>query len=154
MRGGSRLLLKHSQRQCSTRMTRDLSEYPYGYDVLARSRLFDTFPMDSQQCAQCPPPPSPPCAQPSCLIPEFTPECTDECLVLACDDPDHDAQSCLVTDGSNACDGTCTTATACNDCTGLEEIVSVSFESLFILPTPSPAPVLHRLPLLPHPTQT
>lgn len=63
---------------------------------------------------------------PSCLIPEFTAECTDECLVLACDDPDHGAQTCLVTDGSTPCDGTCIAAAACNDCTGLDAIVSTS----------------------------
>ena len=97
--------------------------------------------MDAQQCDQCPP------QQPSCLIPEFTAECTDECLVLACDDPDHGAQTCLVTDGSTPCDGTCIAAAACNDCTGLDDIVSISLSpnhrpfGLTSLPSSSAAPI-------------
>ncbi|KAI9464181.1 hypothetical protein HD554DRAFT_2122369 [Boletus coccyginus] len=77
---------------------------------------------ERQLCDQCLPP-SASCTQPSCPIPEFTPECTDECLVLACDDPDHDSQACLVTNGEIACDGTCIAAAACNDCTELDEIL-------------------------------
>ena len=75
------------------------------------------------------------CSQPSCLIPEFTEECTDNCLVVACDDPDHGSPACLVTNGEIPCDGTCITAAACDDCTGLDEIVS---------PPPT-------LPTVPHP---
>lgn len=74
------------------------------------------------------------CAQPSCLIPEFTPECTDDCLVVACDDPEHGSPACLVTNGEIPCDGTCITAAACSDCTGLDEIVST---------LPNPAAVSH-----------
>lgn len=84
--------------------------------------------MDGQQCDRCSSP-STPCTQPSCLIPELTAECTDECLVLACDDPDHGQQTCLVTNGDTPCDGTCITAAACNDCTGIDEIVSISFST-------------------------
>ncbi|KAG9312960.1 hypothetical protein JVU11DRAFT_6396 [Chiua virens] len=75
-----------------------------------------------EQCNQCPPP-STSCSQPSCFIPEFTTECTDECLILACDDPDHGAQTCQVTKGGISCDGTCITAAACNDCSELNKIL-------------------------------
>ncbi|KAN0088502.1 hypothetical protein V8E55_005559 [Tylopilus felleus] len=76
-----------------------------------------------QACDQCTPSPTTTCIQPSCLIPEFTPECTNECLVLACDDPHHGSQTCLVTDGAISCDGSCITATDCTDCPGLEEML-------------------------------
>lgn len=79
-----------------------------------------SFEMD--HCEQC------------CLIPEFTPECTNQCLVLACDDPDHATQSCLVADGT-PCDDSCITAADCTDCPGLDEIVSTSPD-----PTLPPSP--------------
>ncbi|KAG8220917.1 hypothetical protein J3R82DRAFT_2421 [Butyriboletus roseoflavus] len=79
--------------------------------------------MDPQreQCNQCPPLPTA-CNELDCI---FTPECTDQCLVLACDDPDHASKSCLV---PNPCDG------ICDDCTSLDEIVSIS------LPIPAHGP--------------
>ncbi|KAF8449054.1 hypothetical protein L210DRAFT_2643774 [Boletus edulis BED1] len=64
-----------------------------------------------------------PCTQPACPIPELTPECTDECLVLACDDPDHGNPACLVSNGASSCDSSCVAAAACNDCSGIDDIL-------------------------------
>lgn len=79
-----------------------------------------------QSCLQCPRCLSEPreCGQASCIIPEMTSECTDQCLVVACDDPDHPSSQCQVINGDNACDGSCTSITDCLECPGFEEIVS------------------------------
>lgn len=83
--------------------------------------------MDPQreQCDQCSP-------STSSL---FTADCTDQCLVLTCDVPD---QSCLITNDAASCDGACVTAEACNDCTGLDEIVSISLLILAHVASPPP----------------
>ncbi|KAF9245257.1 hypothetical protein BU15DRAFT_85600 [Melanogaster broomeanus] len=86
------------------------------------------------------PPPTTPCAETSCLIPEITSECTKECLVVACDDPNHGGFRCQVTDGSTVCDGSCISATDCNDCHGLEEIFQccTDYHSYFAEPRQCP----------------
>ncbi|KAF8845157.1 hypothetical protein BDN67DRAFT_962094 [Paxillus ammoniavirescens] len=73
-------------------------------------------------CNQCPQETAP-CGETSCLIPEITSECTNECLVVACDDLNHVGSKCHVIDGSTLCDGGCIPATNCADCPGLEEIL-------------------------------
>ncbi|KIK91522.1 hypothetical protein PAXRUDRAFT_830771 [Paxillus rubicundulus Ve08.2h10] len=79
-------------------------------------------PYPQPECNQCPQEAAP-CGETACLIPEITSECTNECLVVACDDPSHVGSSCHVTDGSAMCDDGCIPAMNCADCPGLEEIL-------------------------------
>ncbi|KAG6334185.1 hypothetical protein ID866_4900 [Astraeus odoratus] len=88
------------------------------------------------QCDQCPPRPQE-CMQAACPIPEMTAECTDQCLVVACDDPDHPSPECQVTTGDMACDGSCVTAANCLQCPpGLEEIFQCCQDYHPYLPDP------------------
>ncbi|KAI5989282.1 hypothetical protein EDD15DRAFT_2284637 [Pisolithus albus] len=74
------------------------------------------------QCEQCTPRPQE-CDQAACLIPGMTEECTDQCLVVACDDPDHQDSDCQVKNGDEPCDGSCVRGADCVECPGLEEIL-------------------------------
>ncbi|KAF9221350.1 hypothetical protein BS17DRAFT_881802 [Gyrodon lividus] len=89
-------------------------------DHIRHSETNFPSPYSQLECNHCPQETSP-CAETSCLIPEITSECTNECLVLACDDPNHLGQ--VTNDGSTLCDHNCISATNCADCPGLEEIL-------------------------------
>ncbi|KAH7890739.1 hypothetical protein F5I97DRAFT_1798726 [Phlebopus sp. FC_14] len=93
------------------------------------------------QCNQCPPA-SRSCTEASCIIPEITEECTEECLVVACDDPNHPDSNCQVTSGTTVCDGSCVTAIDCVECPGLNEFLQccTDYHSYFSEPKSYEAP--------------
>jgi hypothetical protein len=61
------------------------------------------------------------CQDASCTVPEKTSQCTDQCVVVACNDPSHGEMSCH---GAQHCDVTCDNGADCPDCNGFEEFVS------------------------------
>jgi hypothetical protein len=63
------------------------------------------------------------CEEAACPILDITSQCTDQCVVVACDDPTHPEPSCHVTDRDTVCDSTCTLDDDCADCPGLAELV-------------------------------
>lgn len=63
------------------------------------------------------------CVQPGYALSEITSLCTDKCVVIACNNPDHGDISCHRAGGNPHCDLVCDGATNCNDCTGFDEFV-------------------------------
>jgi hypothetical protein len=76
------------------------------------------------------PPVPPPCAecvtdcQEPCSVVEMTSQCTDQCVVIACHDPDHGDWNCQEGHAILPCDLTCEDSKDCSDCAGLEDFVS------------------------------
>ncbi|KAI6149795.1 hypothetical protein BKA82DRAFT_997882 [Pisolithus tinctorius] len=95
------------------------------------------------QCDQCTPCPQE-CAQASCVIPGITSECTEQCLVVACDDPDHPDVECQVENGNEPCDGSCVRSAECPECPGLEEILQccTDYHSYFAEPKSYDGPTM------------
>lgn len=54
---------------------------------------------------------------------DLTSQCTEQCVVITCDDPAHSASTC----GSeeSQCDLVCPSPEECHDCSGFEEFVSM-----------------------------
>lgn len=77
------------------------------------------------RCARCPQLETPmdQCEEEACPILDITSQCTEKCVVVACDDPTHPGPSCHVAGGDTVCDSTCSLDEDCVDCTGLEEFV-------------------------------
>lgn len=63
------------------------------------------------------------CKEGACLIPEMTSQCTDQCVVVACNDPTHPEPSCHNADGDIICNSACLPDEDCGDCSGLEELL-------------------------------
>ncbi|OAX39818.1 hypothetical protein K503DRAFT_688831 [Rhizopogon vinicolor AM-OR11-026] len=63
------------------------------------------------------------CEEAACPILEITSQCTDQCVVVACDDPTHPEPSCHVAGGDTVCDSACLVDEDCADCPGLEELL-------------------------------
>ncbi|KAG2129088.1 uncharacterized protein EDB93DRAFT_1183374 [Suillus bovinus] len=63
------------------------------------------------------------CKEPACPILEMTSQCTDKCVVVACNDPTHPEPSCHIADGDMICDSACVPDEDCGDCSGLEELL-------------------------------
>jgi hypothetical protein len=75
-------------------------------------------------CAHCPQGSMIQCKEAACPILEMTSQCTDQCVVVACNDPTHPEPSCHVADGDIICDSTaCLPNEDCGNCSGLEELV-------------------------------
>ena len=55
---------------------------------------------------------------------EITSQCTDKCVVVACNDPDHGEISCYEAQDNSHCDLVCDRTTQCNNCTGFDQFVS------------------------------
>ena len=76
--------------------------------------------------------PSSPCVScntlPGCASSELTAQCTDQCVVIVCNDPDHGEASCS---GAQyvQCDPTCDEIYGCSDCYGLDALVSLYLDS-------------------------
>jgi hypothetical protein len=70
-------------------------------------------------CVKC----STVCQDAACTstVPERTSQCTDQCVVVACNDPSHGEMSCH---DAQHCDATCESGAECPDCNGFEEFVS------------------------------
>ncbi|GLB41784.1 putative C2H2-type zinc finger [Lyophyllum shimeji] len=63
------------------------------------------------------------CVEPLYPSTEITSQCTDQCVVIACNDPDHDqANQCHGT-GDLHCDLVCEGAADCTDCDGFDEFL-------------------------------
>ena len=71
------------------------------------------------QCAEC----ATECQDAACPAVAMTSQCTDQCVVVACNDPKHGQMNCH---GSRHCDATCGVETDCLDCNGFDEFVSLS----------------------------
>jgi hypothetical protein len=71
-------------------------------------------PSQPEGCAEC----STECQDASCRVAEMTSQCTDQCVVVACNDPTHREMSCH---GAQTCDDTCNEGA--DDCNGFEEFV-------------------------------
>ncbi|RPD76584.1 hypothetical protein L226DRAFT_460810 [Lentinus tigrinus ALCF2SS1-7] len=67
---------------------------------------------DCEECAQV-------CEDASCSV-EFTSQCTDQCVVVACSDPHHEAEACGQSAGGSDCGKQCTGEL---DCTVFEEFL-------------------------------
>lgn len=68
---------------------------------------------DCEECQQG-------CEDGSCTV-EFTSQCTDQCVVVACNDPHHEAEECGQLPDGQECGKQCTAEL---DCTVFEEFVS------------------------------
>lgn len=67
---------------------------------------------------------------PKCATSELTAQCTDQCVVIVCSDPDHDEASCAGDGQHTECDPTCSEIYNCNDrCFEFD-----SFVSFFVSP--------------------
>src|SRR6266545_3653360 len=63
------------------------------------------------------------CSEPLCSPSNaLTTQCTDQCVVIACDDPDHGVSLCDKRDTDNHCNST----VDCTDCHGLDAFAFVS----------------------------
>ena len=71
-----------------------------------------------------------PCADcstlPGCATSQLTAQCTDQCVVIVCNDPDHGEESCAGDTEYAQCDPTCNETYNCN---GFDEFVSLSLEN-------------------------
>ena len=64
---------------------------------------------------------NPECSEPLCApFSALTTQCTDQCVVIACNDPDH-AESSVCDQGPNS---QCDDIMDCTDCDGFEDFVS------------------------------
>lgn len=63
------------------------------------------------------------CREPSCPV-DMTPQCTDKCVVVACNDTSHSEMSCHGGGADPHCNVVCNHDSGCTDCTGFEEFVS------------------------------
>lgn len=65
------------------------------------------------------------CVEPIYPPSEITSQCTDKCVVIACNDPGHDEEiSCHRAQGNSHCDLVCEGTRGCSDCNGFDEFVS------------------------------
>lgn len=64
------------------------------------------------------------CTEPICPSREITSQCTDQCVVIACNDPDHGEMSCHGRESNLHCDLICDGAANCTDCNGFDDFVS------------------------------
>ncbi|KAG1741136.1 hypothetical protein EDB19DRAFT_1706531 [Suillus lakei] len=74
-------------------------------------------------CSHCPQGSMNQCKEAACPILEMTSQCTDQCVVVACNDPTHPEPSCHVADGDIICDSICVPDEDCGNCSGLEELL-------------------------------
>jgi len=62
---------------------------------------------------------------PGCATSELTAQCTDQCVVIACSDPDHGEASCGGGGQHAQCVPIGNEIYNCNDCYGFDEFVSM-----------------------------
>ena len=81
---------------------------------------------------------SSPCADcntlPGCATSELTAQCTDQCVVIVCNDPDHGEASCGGDTEYAQCDPTCNEIYSCN---GFDTFVSLSLGNAGLNLTPA-----------------
>lgn len=77
------------------------------------------YAISPSECADC----NTECREPTCSTSdELTSQCTDQCVVITCSDPEHDSLNCA--DSHSSCDFVCDSATDCTDCNGFDAFVS------------------------------
>lgn len=96
----------------------DLPDFDAGMDC-GDSSIHPLYP----PCSHCPQGSTNQCKEAACPILEMTSQCTDQCVVVACNDPTHPEPSCHVADDDVVCDGACVPDEDCGNCSGLEELV-------------------------------
>ena len=67
--------------------------------------------------------PNCPASQCASLSKELTSQCTDQCVVVSCDDPTHNGTGCPTVDGRPSCEH----STDCIDCSSFDQFVSPHF---------------------------
>jgi len=83
------------------------------------------LPVTPPQCLDCNIPPE--CGEPNCLTDVvLTAQCTDQCVVIACSDPNHALSICDKEGPHNHCDLVCDETTDCTDCHGFDAFVGYS----------------------------
>ncbi|KAG2145135.1 hypothetical protein DEU56DRAFT_789030 [Suillus clintonianus] len=92
-----------------------------GFDV-GMNREDSSHPL-YPPCSHCPQGSMNQCKEAACPILEMTSQCTDQCVVVACNDPTHPEPSCHVADDDIICDSPCLPNEDCVDCSGLEELL-------------------------------
>ncbi len=80
-------------------------------------------PSECEECAQS-------CQDGTCAV-ELTPQCTDQCIVVACNEDHHDPIACENCALAPPCEVMCTDS---DECPGLEEIVSADKAHRAIVP--------------------
>ncbi|KAJ3511118.1 hypothetical protein NLJ89_g4289 [Agrocybe chaxingu] len=77
------------------------------------------YTQPSPPCADCNAPVE--CQEPLCASASaLTSQCTDQCVVIACNDPDHAESMCDVSGQHFHCDLVCDDTTDCTDCHGFD----------------------------------
>lgn len=72
------------------------------------------------------------CEEAQCVpTSELTAQCTDQCVVIACCDPDHAESICNGGNTHNHCDLGCDDGIDCGDCLGFDNFVRLF--SLYLL---------------------
>lgn len=105
------------------------STLPYHSNPAGWNPLKNTFDLasaasasgNSVSCLDC-------VGEPSYPASEITSQCTNKCVVVACNDPGHGEINCHGAPGDGHCDLVCNGTTDCTDCTGFDEFVSTLFE--------------------------
>jgi len=83
------------------------------------------LPVTPPQCLDCNIPPE--CGEPNCLTDVvLTAQCTDQCVVIACSDPNHALSICDKEGPHHHCDLVCDETTDCTDCHGFDAFVGHS----------------------------
>ncbi|KZP16665.1 hypothetical protein FIBSPDRAFT_748386 [Athelia psychrophila] len=91
----------------------------------------------AEDCVECASH-APECQEDACASAAMTAQCTDQCVVLACNDATHDAMSCHT---AQHCAATCEVAADCQDCDGFEEFLQccTDYHAYFSDARPHPA---------------
>ncbi|KIM44484.1 hypothetical protein M413DRAFT_442457 [Hebeloma cylindrosporum] len=88
------------------------------------SRIPRKYPAPNPPCVDCTTGAELECEEPNCVpTSELTAQCTDQCVVIACCDPDHAESIC---DGGNPhthCDLGCEDGIDCGDCLGFDNFL-------------------------------
>lgn len=82
---------------------------------------YKPVPQIQPPCVDCSIPPE--CPEPSCAV-ELTAQCTEECVVIACNDPNHTESICPIDTTQTHCNFLCEQTANCTDCTDFAHLVS------------------------------
>lgn len=113
----------------SSSKRKEMSSYPpinlFGLNLEPRRKAFTAPTRSEEECAEC----AVVCPQSPCAPVELTSMCTARCVVIACDDPEHDNPSLrcpLIAAGKLHCDLECQEgSTDCPDCNRFDNFVRI-----------------------------
>lgn len=77
---------------------------------------------------------------------DVTSQCTDKCVVIICDDPEHNGSECVHSDAH--CNLDCQGGEECRDCDGFDDFVSKFFIYTYSTSSPTVVTVLYRFSFL------